>query len=119
MVQAGDAFAAAAGGATNAGILNAGMPTGIATGATADHPVLQAYLPLIDANGSTDAIAAVCWRDAAPIVGALGHVQEQMLAVTLVAAAVAGLLLYLVFRAAQGRIAARRSSCSRRRAATR
>ena len=91
-------------GATNAGILNAGMPTGIATGATADHPVLQAYLPLIDANGSTDAIAAV-WRDAAPIVGALGHVQEQMLAVTLVAAAVAGLLLYLVFRGAQVRIA--------------
>ena len=61
VVQAGDAFAAAAGGATNAGILNAGMPTGSATGATADHPVLQAYLPLIDANGSTDAIAAV-WR---------------------------------------------------------
>jgi diguanylate cyclase (GGDEF)-like protein/putative nucleotidyltransferase with HDIG domain len=104
VVPSGDAFEAAAGGATNASIVDAGEPTDAATGATAEHPVLRAYLPLIDANGTTDAIAAV-WRDARPIIGALGHVQEQMLAVTLVAAAVASLVLYLVFRGAHVRIA--------------
>ena len=103
VVPASDAFAAAASGATNAAILNAGQPTDAAIGATADHPVLRAYLPLIDANGSTDAVAAV-WRNAAPIIGALGHVQEQMLAVTLAAAGVAALILYLVFRAPTCRI---------------
>jgi diguanylate cyclase (GGDEF)-like protein/putative nucleotidyltransferase with HDIG domain len=104
VVPAGGAFAEAAGGTTTAGIVDAGEPTGAASGAIAEHPVLRAYLPLIDANGSTDAIAAV-WRNAAPIVGALGHVQEQMLAVTLVAAGVAALVLYLVFRGAHVRIA--------------
>ena len=104
VVPASDAFAAAAIGATNAAILDAGQPTDAAIGATADHPVLRAYLPLIDANGSTDAVAAV-WRNAAPIIGALGHVQEQMLAVTLAAAGVAALILYLVFRGAHVRIA--------------
>ena len=99
MVRAGDAFAAAAAGATNAGILDPGQPTDAATGATADHPVLRAYLAA-DRRGRLDGCDRAVWRDAAPIVGELGHVQEQMLAITLVAAAVAALVLYLVFRGA-------------------
>ena len=98
-----EAFTSATAGSTNAAIVAAGDATDTAAGATSDHPVLREYLPLIDASGTTDAVAGV-WRDARPIVGALGHVQEQMLVVTLAAAAIAALLLYLVFRAAHLRI---------------
>ena len=64
--------------------------------------VLREYFPLkVD-----DHVVAVVgiWRDAAPILGQLDDVRRQVVLVTLSAAALAAILLFLVFRSAQGRI---------------
>ena len=98
------AFASAVAGATTATILGVGEATDAAAGATASHSLLREYLPLIDTRGNTAAIAGV-WRDAGPIVGAIEDTQGQLLIVTLAAAAIAALVLWLVFRAAHVRIA--------------
>ena len=103
-MPAAAAFASAVAGATTATILGVGEATDAAAGATASHSLLREYLPLIDTRGNTDAIAAV-WRDAGPIVGAIEDTQGQLLIVTLAAAAIAALVLWLVFRAAHVRIA--------------
>jgi diguanylate cyclase (GGDEF)-like protein len=64
--------------------------------------VLREYLPLrVD-----DSVVAVIgiWRDAAPILGQLDEVRREVIFVTLSAAVLAAILLFLVFRSAQGRI---------------
>ena len=85
----------AAGGAAQAAILD--TPTGDGS------QVLRALFPLLDEAGQTRAIVGV-WRDAGPILAPIGDLQRDMLIVTLAAAAVAGVVLYLAFRSAQDRI---------------
>jgi diguanylate cyclase (GGDEF)-like protein len=89
------ALNAAMEGAAQAAILDAATP--------GSGRVLRSFFPLLDENGETRAVVGV-WRDAAPILAPMADVQRDMLVVTLAAALVAGAVLYLVFRSAQGRI---------------
>jgi diguanylate cyclase (GGDEF)-like protein len=65
--------------------------------------VLEAYLPIQDASGRTLAVFEI-YRDAAPVQEHIDATQRDVLLITLAAGAVLGLLLYLIFRAAQERI---------------
>jgi diguanylate cyclase (GGDEF)-like protein len=64
--------------------------------------VLREYFPL-KVDEQVVAVVGI-WRDAAPILGQLDEVRRQVVLVTLSAAVLAAILLFLVFRAAQGRI---------------
>lgn len=64
--------------------------------------ILRAYFP-VQVGGEVVAVVGI-WRDAAPILGDLDRLRQQVTIITLFAGAVAAAALYLVFRAAQGRI---------------
>jgi diguanylate cyclase (GGDEF)-like protein len=64
--------------------------------------VLREYFPL-EASGRVQAIVGL-WRDAVPILAKLDAVRRDIVTTTMTAAVVAALVLFLVFRAAQGRI---------------
>jgi diguanylate cyclase (GGDEF)-like protein len=64
--------------------------------------VLREYFPL-QADGRVRAVVGL-WRDAVPILAKLDEVRTDIVITTVSAALVAALVLYLVFRAAQGRI---------------
>jgi diguanylate cyclase (GGDEF)-like protein len=64
--------------------------------------ILRAYFP-VKLDGKVVAVVGI-WRDAAPILGDLDQLRRQVMLVTLFAGALAAVALYLVFRAAQGRI---------------
>jgi diguanylate cyclase (GGDEF)-like protein len=66
------------------------------------NDVLRAYFP-VKVDGTVVAVVGI-WRDAAPILGDLDRLRQQVILATLFAGAVAAIALYLVFRAAQGRI---------------
>ena len=74
----------------------AGAPLGYAR-------AVRAYLPLLDGSGHVQGVVAV-WRDAAPILAELDSIRTQIVLVTISAAVIAAVLLYLVFRSAQTRI---------------
>ena len=97
------AFDQAVAGNVSAMIVASGRPSDLATGAIAEHPLLRVYLPLLDADRQARAVVVI-WRDARPILAPLADLQNHMLVVTLAAAGIASLLLYLVFRSAQDRI---------------
>jgi diguanylate cyclase (GGDEF)-like protein len=65
--------------------------------------VLREYLPL--SLGGEVVLVVGMWRDAAPILGGLDDLRRDVVVVTLSAALIASLTLYLVFRSAQGRLA--------------
>ena len=65
--------------------------------------LLREYFPLLDADGVPQGVVAI-WRDAAPIIATLDNVRTQVVVVTISAALLAGVFLYLIFRSAQGRI---------------
>jgi diguanylate cyclase (GGDEF)-like protein/putative nucleotidyltransferase with HDIG domain len=75
--------------------------------ATSDLPlgtkVLAEYIP-IEIAGAVPAVFEI-YRDAAPIVAAVDQTRREILLVTVAAAAVLGILLLLIFRAAQARLA--------------
>jgi diguanylate cyclase (GGDEF)-like protein len=74
-----------------------------ATGPTlGTSSVLREYLPL-QASGRVLAVVGL-WRDAVPILTKLDAVRRDIVITTVSAAIIAALMLYLVFRAAQGRI---------------
>jgi diguanylate cyclase (GGDEF)-like protein/putative nucleotidyltransferase with HDIG domain len=64
--------------------------------------MLQEYFP-VSTGGQVKAIVGV-WRDATPLLDALASVRRDVVAITLTAGVVAAILLFLVFRAAQGRL---------------
>ncbi|MEA2545744.1 MAG: hypothetical protein QOI09_1017 [Chloroflexota bacterium] len=70
--------------------------------ALATSSVLREYFPL-QADGRVQAVVGV-WRDAVPILAELDRLRRDVVLTTLVAALVAALALFLVFRSAQGRI---------------
>ena len=57
-------------------------------------------LPLVR-DGRVDAVVAL-WRDARPITSALADARRDILLVTMTAAGLVALILWLVFRSAQG-----------------
>jgi len=64
--------------------------------------VLREYFPL-QADGRVQAVVGV-WRDAVPTLSRLEDVRRDIVVTTVSAALVAALVLFIVFRAAQGRI---------------
>lgn len=70
----------------------------------ADRGVVQEYLPVYrTAQGQPAAVIAL-WRDAAPILGRIDAARRDIVIVTLAAAGLLAVLLFLLFRAAQGRL---------------
>jgi diguanylate cyclase (GGDEF)-like protein/putative nucleotidyltransferase with HDIG domain len=65
--------------------------------------LLREYFPLLGADGAPQGVVAI-WRDAGPIHAALDAVRTQVVVVTISAAVLASIFLYLIFRSAQGRI---------------
>ncbi len=66
--------------------------------------VLEEYVPLAAADGAVLAVFGI-WRDAQPILDALTGIRNDSVTVTLSAAAVLALILFVTFRAANARIA--------------
>ena len=64
--------------------------------------LLREYLPLM-IDGEVVLVVGM-WRDAGPILGGLDQLRSDVVVVTITAAVIAALILYLVFRAAQGRL---------------
>ena len=64
--------------------------------------VLREYFPLVTGGGVKGVVGV--WRDAGPILAQLDDMRRNVVLVTLSAALVACAALFLVFRAAQGRI---------------
>jgi diguanylate cyclase (GGDEF)-like protein len=95
------AFTLAAGGQAQAAIVPADAAAA-GPGELAAPTLLREYLPLI-ADGRVRAVAGI-WRDAAPILARIAQVRGDVVLVTLSAALVAAALLFIVFRAAQGRL---------------
>lgn len=97
-------YDAAAAGDARAGIVplaEAGAG-GTALAGLTTPTVLREYFP-ISSDGRVQAVMAI-WRDAAPILAGLDETRRDVVLVILSASAVAAVLLFLVFRAAQGRI---------------
>ncbi|MBI3750790.1 MAG: diguanylate cyclase [Chloroflexi bacterium] len=97
------AFKRALGGATAADIVDpadAGDAVGPPLGVSA---VLREYLPLIGEDGHVAGVVAI-WRNGGPILAEIDRVRQDVLIVTLTAAAIVTILSYLIFRAAQRRI---------------
>ena len=77
------------------------------TGTAAGADVVREFLPLTSTDDSGDELtlgAVLIARDAAPIVERLDRARMDAILTTLSAAAVVAVLLFFIFRAAQGRI---------------
>jgi diguanylate cyclase (GGDEF)-like protein len=95
-------FTTALTGATaTAGIADVAVSESVGEPLAAEH-VVREYFPLVT-DGQVRAVVGV-WRDAAPILASLESVRMNMALVTLSAGLIAAIVLYLVFRSAQGRI---------------
>jgi diguanylate cyclase (GGDEF)-like protein len=77
--------------------------TDMAGGPPPIEQLVEQFLPILSDDGRPLAVVAL-WRDAAPILTALAAAQRDIVAVTLAAAAILAVILYLTFRAAQKRI---------------
>jgi diguanylate cyclase (GGDEF)-like protein/putative nucleotidyltransferase with HDIG domain len=76
----------------------------VAPGSTlAASSLLREYLPL-RLDGDVVIVVAV-WRDAGPILAALGDLRRDVVIATITAALLAAALLFVVFRSAQARLA--------------
>ena len=95
-------FATALGGQTaTAGIADVSASEAVGAPLGAQN-VVREYFPLVT-DGQVRAVVGV-WRDAAPILASLDSVRTNMALVTVSAGLIAAIVLYLVFRSAQGRI---------------
>jgi diguanylate cyclase (GGDEF)-like protein len=69
-----------------------------------DSPwILRERLPITDRDGTVVGLVSL-WRDGVPILARLDDVRRDVVIVTLTAALFAGVLLFLIFRSAQGRL---------------
>ena len=98
----GPEFASAAGGSADAAIVDAAI-SGAGPGDLGSPSVLREVLPVMAPDGTVLAVVGI-WRDAVPILTRLDDVRRDIVTVTMTAAAAAAILLFLVFRSAQGRI---------------
>ena len=73
------------------------MPRGLSA-----TTLLREYLPL-SVGEKVVAVVAV-WRDATPMLARISGVREDVVLVTISAALIAMVLLFFIFRAAQGRL---------------
>ena len=64
--------------------------------------VVREYFPLVT-DGQVRAVVGV-WRDAAPILASFESIRRNIILLTVSAGLIAAVVLYLVFRSAQGRI---------------
>lgn len=71
-------------------------------GALPSAILLREFLP-IRTGGEVRAVVGI-WRDAVPVLARLDQVRRDVVAVTLTAAIIASVLLFLIFRSAQGRL---------------
>jgi diguanylate cyclase (GGDEF)-like protein len=94
-------FTAASGGDPKAAIVPRDQAV-IPADAVAGRAILREYLPL-ESGGATRAVMVI-WREADPILAELDQVRGNVVLATLSAALIAAVILFLVFRAAQGRI---------------
>jgi diguanylate cyclase (GGDEF)-like protein len=78
------------------------VDAGAGPGRLASSTLLREFLPVI-AAGEVRAVVGI-WRDAVPLLARLDQVRRDVVVVTLTAGIVASLLLYLIFRSAQGRL---------------
>ncbi len=65
--------------------------------------LVRAYFPLIGTDGQTQAVIGI-WRDAVPLFTRLDAVRRDVVLLTLSAAIIVSIFLYLIFRSAQRRI---------------
>ncbi len=65
--------------------------------------ILRERLPITDTAGNVVGVVGL-WRDGVPILNRLDEVRRDVLVVTLSAALLAAVLLFLIFRSAQGRL---------------
>jgi diguanylate cyclase (GGDEF)-like protein len=102
--SAPDPAAAAAAMATHPdAAIVAGAEAGVPA-ADLDSPwILRERLPITDTAGNVVGVVAL-WRDGVPILARLDEVRRDVLIVTLTAAMLAAILLFLIFRSAQGRL---------------
>ncbi len=98
-----EAFQLSLTGKVGAAILRDGEPSEAVGSAISEPSLLREYLPLLDREERTQAVVAL-WRDASPILVRLDAVRSEIVTVTLSAAAIVAVLLFLIFRSAQGRI---------------
>jgi diguanylate cyclase (GGDEF)-like protein len=102
-VPPGDDFAAAVESGQAQVNMTEVAAAGAAPGAAFDTTnVIREQLPLSIAG--RPALVVSVWRDAAPIIGQLENLRRDVVIVTLTAAVIASVTLYLVFRGAQGRL---------------
>ena len=73
-------------------------------GAPAGSTVIEEYMPILDDGGEVLAVFEI-YRDAAPVLSAAEATRRDVLIVTAIAAAVLAVLLHVIFRAAQTRLA--------------
>jgi len=66
--------------------------------------VLQEFLPIVGEDGETKAVIAI-WRDATALMGSVDAARRDITLITLAAGLLLSILLFLVFRAAQVRLA--------------
>ena len=86
----------------SAGVLTSASSTAAADLAATTPTVLEEYLP-VSTDGRVRAVVAI-WRDAAPILASLAELRRDVVLITLTAGIVAAVILFFVFRAAQGRL---------------
>ncbi|MEA2538527.1 MAG: hypothetical protein QOF11_2761 [Chloroflexota bacterium] len=93
---------AIAGRATASTIEDAGNGEAATSALPPGTKVLEEYIP-IELDGTIPAVFEI-YRDATPIVDAVEAARGDVVRVTLGAAAILGILIYLIFRAAQARL---------------
>jgi diguanylate cyclase (GGDEF)-like protein len=102
-LAADSAFGLAVGGTPQAAVLAAGEArAGSSSAVLAPNRLIREFLP-ITSGGKVRAVVGI-WRDADPVLQRLSDVRRDVVLVTLSAGLIAAALLFLIFRAAQGRI---------------
>jgi diguanylate cyclase (GGDEF)-like protein len=103
--QAGDStvLASAFGGTPSVTLLE-GTDATNALGNGTSTPLLREFLPLNDGDSQTRAVLSL-WRDAGPLLAGIDATRRDIMVVTLVAAFLLAAALFLIFRAAQARLA--------------